>query len=134
MDHETIAGDRDEARSPNGKGSWEPERIDPITLRAHLEGGQAVVFVDSRPSEDWNAAYLKLPGAIRVAPGSLVELNGFEHEVPEEALIIVYCTGAYERSSAQVARALAAKGYMYVGVLSGGFEAWRQAKGPLSLR
>jgi rhodanese-related sulfurtransferase len=111
----------------------EPARVDAWNLRRRLARGEAIRFVDARRAEDWNLAYIKLPDAVRISPAS-EDLTVPVEELPRDALIVVYCTCPSEKSSAIVVRVLRENGYERVTSLRGGFHAWREAGGPVTLR
>ncbi len=63
-------------------------RITVEQTAARLDGGDRVLFIDSRSPNTWAGAKTKLPGAIRVPPGKVQEhLTTIPHGRP----IIVYC-------------------------------------------
>lgn len=64
-------------------------RITVEDVRARLDQGEDVFFVDTRNPKAWGEAETKLPGAIRV-PADQVE----QHlaDVPRDRAIVTYCT------------------------------------------
>ena len=58
-------------------------------VRARLDRGEDIFFVDTRNPKAWGEAETKLPGAIRV-PADQVE----QHlaDIPRDRTIVVYCT------------------------------------------
>ena len=58
-------------------------------VRARLDRGEDIFFVDTRNPKAWGEAKTKLPGAIRV-PADQVE----QHlaDIPRDRTIVVYCT------------------------------------------
>jgi rhodanese-related sulfurtransferase len=67
----------------------EPTKVSVDTVKAELDRGKPVVFIDARNPTDWGAAQVKLPGAIRV-PADDVESH--LREIPRDRKIITYCT------------------------------------------
>jgi len=64
-------------------------RISIEHLRARLDGGEDIFFVDTRNPTAWAEAKTELPGAIRV-PADQVE----QHlaDIPRDRTIVTYCT------------------------------------------
>ena len=58
-------------------------------VRARLDRGEDIFFVDTRNPKAWGEAETRLPGAIRV-PADQVE----QHlaDIPRDRTIVVYCT------------------------------------------
>jgi hypothetical protein len=74
------------------KPAIEQKEIDRITVeevKARLEGGEAITFVDSRSASSWDAAVAKLPGAVRVPPH---DAAAHVSKLPKGVPIVVYCT------------------------------------------
>ncbi len=68
------------------KGVW---RITPEEVKARMDDGDTFVFVDSRSAQSWKGSTKKLPGAIRVPSGDVVD---YLDELPNEGILVVYCT------------------------------------------
>jgi rhodanese-related sulfurtransferase len=67
----------------------EPLRTTPEQVKARIDAGKIVIFVDSRREEAWDASPSKLPGAIRVSPERPLDtLN----RIPKDREIVTYCT------------------------------------------
>ena len=64
-------------------------RISVEDVRARLDRGEDIFFVDTRNPKAWGEAETKLPGAIRV-PADQVE----QHlaDIPRDRTIVAYCT------------------------------------------
>ena len=64
-------------------------RISVEDVRARLDRGEDIFFVDTRNPKAWGEAETKLPGAIRV-PADQVE----QHlaDIPRDRPIVAYCT------------------------------------------
>ena len=103
-------------------------RVTVTELVRKMEGGEPVVFLDSRHPDEWGKAATKLPGAIRVAPGE-VELR--LAAIPRDCAVVAYCTCRGETASARVALALKEHRFEDVSALEGGFHAWVKAWLPL---
>ncbi len=54
-----------------------------------MDDGDTFVFVDSRSAQSWKGSTKKLPGAIRVPSGDVVD---YLDELPNEGILVVYCT------------------------------------------
>jgi rhodanese-related sulfurtransferase len=67
----------------------EPTKVSVDTVKAQMDRGAPLVFIDARNPADWGAAHVKLPGAIRV-PADDVEKH--LQEIPRDREIITYCT------------------------------------------
>jgi rhodanese-related sulfurtransferase len=70
----------------------EPRKLTPEQVKAKLDAGGPVVFLDDRSPKAWDASDAKLPGALRV-PADEVEQHLSELEsVPKHATVVTYCT------------------------------------------
>ena len=67
----------------------EVRRISAVDVKARLEGGEPLVFVDCRNPKAWSESDVKLPGAIRVESDRVKE---HLHEIPRDKPIVAYCT------------------------------------------
>jgi rhodanese-related sulfurtransferase len=66
-----------------------PDRITIEEVKRKMNAGEAIVFIDTRNSRDWNASDVKIPGALRIHYSELLKhLN----ELPRDRLIVTYCT------------------------------------------
>jgi rhodanese-related sulfurtransferase len=66
-----------------------PDRITIDEVKQRMDAGEAIVFIDTRNSRDWNASDVKIPGALRIHYSELLKhLN----ELPRDRLIVTYCT------------------------------------------
>ena len=101
-------------------------RVTPSELHALMEKGDAVA-VDVRGSVPYELGHIA--GAVWMPLGLLDERS---HELPQEKLIVAYCTCKAEETSLEAAMLLANQlGFPRVAVLHGGFPAWGEAKLPL---
>jgi hypothetical protein len=62
-------------------------RIRAEEVRARLEAGQPVLFLDARSELAWNASSLKARGAVRLRPARLVIDPGWDRG----HLTVIYC-------------------------------------------
>ena len=68
------------------------ENPSPLTvaeIRALLDRGQPVTFIDSRNPIAWASSKMKIRGALRVP---IDEVPEHLHELPRDQRLIVYCT------------------------------------------
>ena len=115
-----------------------PYWIDPAKAKAAIEAGQAVVLdVTSRFIE--TAVKGKIPGAVRVSPREILNLNRHASDVVKDLpglsrdkTIIAYCTCPDEEASARLTRVLREEGYD-AWMLEGGLPAWRAAGYPMEV-
>ena len=96
-------------------------RVTPEELHAMLAQGDAVA-VDVRGSVPYELGHL--PGAIWMPLGVLQSRAG---ELPEDKLLVTYCTCKAEETSLEAAMLLARGGFARVAVLHGGYPAWTAA-------
>jgi S1-C subfamily serine protease/rhodanese-related sulfurtransferase len=97
------------------------------------ETGARPVVLDAREPALYRASAVRIPGAVRVAPGSLdaaVAGLGDDRRRP----IVVYCTSDAQAASLEVARGLRALGYRDARALRGGLGGWSQAGLPLEAK
>jgi rhodanese-related sulfurtransferase len=70
----------------------EPSKLTPDQVKAKLDAGEPVTFLDDRSPKAWDASDVKLPGALRVPPGEVEQhLAGFG-TTPKGATVVTYCT------------------------------------------
>ncbi len=103
-------------------------RVTAEELRAKLAGGEAVA-VDVRGSVPYELGHL--PGAIWMPLGVMSSRVG---ELPDDKLIVLYCTCKAEETSLEAAILLAKGGFTNVAVLHGGYPAWTAAGLPTESR
>jgi rhodanese-related sulfurtransferase len=96
-------------------------RITPRQVAARTTKGERVAFVDARPDDAFAAAGLKLSGAVRVRPASLVRDAS---RVPRGCPVVVYGHDERDLDVARVAEGLRSQGFREVRVLAGGLSAW----------
>jgi rhodanese-related sulfurtransferase len=92
--------------------------------RLNGSGGPVPIVVDVRLKYPYEHSTLKLPGAIRMAPGAL-DASAF----PSDREIVLYDSDPEELVSEQVAAELIRLGYR-AAVLRGGLAEWVNAKLP----
>ncbi|MEA2462472.1 MAG: hypothetical protein QOJ98_219, partial [Acidobacteriota bacterium] len=101
-------------------------RVQPSELRAMMQKGEAIA-VDVRASVPYELGHIT--GAVWMPLGLLRQRAG---ELPEEKLIVTYCTCKAEETSLDGAMMLANElGFARVAVLHGGYPAWKQAGLPV---
>jgi rhodanese-related sulfurtransferase len=66
-----------------------PTRITVDEAKERMDRGEPLVFIDSRNSEAWAKASVKLPGAIRVPAD---EISEHLKEIAPGRAIVTYCT------------------------------------------
>jgi rhodanese-related sulfurtransferase len=67
----------------------EATRVTVDEVKARMDRGEPVLFLDTRNPTDWSESKVKLPGALRV-PADEVEQH--LKEIPHDRAIITYCT------------------------------------------
>lgn len=100
------------------------QRVNPEQLLALMQKGEAVA-IDVRGSVPYELGHIK--GAHWVPLGLLAQRVG---ELPEDKLIVAYCTCKAEETSLEAAMLLAQQYDRRVAVLTGGFPAWKEAGMP----
>jgi rhodanese-related sulfurtransferase len=93
-------------------------RLTAAELRALMDRGEAVA-VDVRGSVPYELGHL--PGAVWMPLGLMNQRAG---ELPDDKLIVTYCTCKAEETSLEAAMVLTKVGYPRVAVLHGGYPAW----------
>ena len=66
--------------------------IDRITIddvKKRMDGGESILFIDTRNPTAWGESDVKLPGARRI---HFSELENHLGELPHDRLIVPYCT------------------------------------------
>ena len=96
-------------------------RVTADELRAKLASGEAVA-VDVRGSVPYELGHL--PDAVWMPLGLLQSRAG---ELPEDKLLVMYCTCKAEETSLEAAMLLSKLGFARVAVLHGGYPAWAAA-------
>jgi rhodanese-related sulfurtransferase len=72
-----------------GMKVMEVTRVTVDEVKARMDRGEPVLFLDTRNPTAWNESDVKLPGALRV-PADEVEQH--LKEIPHGRAIITYCT------------------------------------------
>lgn len=100
-------------------------RVTPAELKALMDKGEAVA-IDVRGSVPYELGHIQ--GAIWLPIGLIAQRFG---ELPQDKLIVTYCTCKAEDASLEAAMLLAKQhGFERVAVLVGGYPAWTEAKLP----
>jgi rhodanese-related sulfurtransferase len=89
-----------------------------------LREGTAV-FIDARPSTDYEASGLRIPGALPVGAGSGADIFETLKAVPEDRVVVVYCDEPDQAASALIAGRVRELGLGEGYYVLGGFRAWR---------
>jgi rhodanese-related sulfurtransferase len=101
-------------------------RLTAAELKTRMEKGEAVA-VDVRGSVPWR--YGHIPGAVWLPLGRMSQDFG---KLPQDKLLVTYCTCKAEESSLEGAMKLANEhGFERVAVLHGGYPAWKEAGYPV---
>lgn len=96
-------------------------RVSPQELQAMLQKREAIA-IDVRGSVPYELGHL--PGAVWMPLGVISSRAG---ELPEDKLLVTYCTCKAEETSLEAAMLLAKGGFPRVAVLHGGYPAWTAA-------
>jgi rhodanese-related sulfurtransferase len=99
-------------------------RVQADELRALMDKGEAIA-VDVRGSVPFEHGHIA--GAVWM-PLGLIEQRAAE--LPDDKLIVTYCTCKAEETSLEAALLLASRGFTRVAVLQGGFPAWTEGGHP----
>ncbi|HEX2831898.1 MAG TPA: rhodanese-like domain-containing protein [Thermoanaerobaculia bacterium] len=100
-------------------------RMQAAELRAAMEKGEAVA-IDVRGTVPWELEHIK--DAVWMPLGVMKERAG---SLPEEKVLVTYCTCKAEETSLEAAMLLSSMGFTKVAVLHGGFPAWKNAGLPV---
>ena len=98
-------------------------RISKEELKQRLDGGAQPVIIDARLKYPYEHSTVKLPGAVRLAPG------GTPPSFPRDRAIVVYDSDPHELASSEVAAELIRQGFRAV-TLKGGIVDWLAANLP----
>jgi rhodanese-related sulfurtransferase len=101
-------------------------RVQPAELRAAMEKGEAIA-IDVRGTVPWQIEHIK--GAVWMPLGVMKERGG---SLPEDKLLVAYCTCKAEETSLEAALLLSSMGFKKVAVLQGGYPAWKNAGLPIA--
>jgi rhodanese-related sulfurtransferase len=67
----------------------EATKVSAHEVKARMDRGDPLVFIDARNAKAWAESPVKMPGAIRVPAD---EVDRHLHEIPHNRPIITYCT------------------------------------------
>jgi rhodanese-related sulfurtransferase len=101
-------------------------RLQPAELRAAMQKGEAIA-VDVRGTVPYELEHIA--DAVWIPLGVIKQRGG---ELPEDKLLITYCTCRAEETSLEGAMLLSSMGFKNVAVLQGGFPAWKKAGLPVA--
>src|SRR5213594_4367512 len=106
-------------------------RITVDELHQKLETGENLIILDLRS----HAELERDPSLIRGARHmTMEEVKLWQHEIPRDRDIVLYCSCPNEVSSARMALLLQRNGVLRVRPLLGGIDAWRERNYPTELR
>ena len=88
-------------------------------------------FIDARPSTDYEASGVRIPGALPVGAGTGVDILEAVKALPPERTIIAYSDDADQAASALIAARVRELGLGDAFFLEGGFRAWRAGALPV---
>ena len=108
-----------------GHGREEINYIGPDRVKALLDSGEKIVFVDLRPSKEYQEKRVAGARSIPVA-----ELEKRLSEVPKAGRIVLYCACRAGGEDADAFFLLRDNGYRNVAVLEEGFPGWLRRKYP----
>jgi rhodanese-related sulfurtransferase len=102
-------------------------------VAARFLADQRGIFIDARPSTDYEASGVRIPGARPVGAGSGVDILEALKAVARETeqTIIVYCDEPEQAASALIARRVEELRLGEAFYLAGGFQAWRDQRLPV---
>jgi rhodanese-related sulfurtransferase len=106
-------------------GKADVRRMQPAELHQLMTSGEAVA-IDVRGSVPFEHSHIA--GAVWLPLGLMNQRAG---ELPEEKLVVAYCTCRAEEASLEAALRLSQLGFAKVAVLEGGFPAWTAAALPV---
>jgi Fe-Mn family superoxide dismutase len=98
--------------------------ISPTDLKTLLDSGEALLILDVRKRAAFDESGLMLPGAQWRAPGEIAQWIG---DLTKDKTLIVHCVHGHEVSQ-EAGQTLRDAGFD-ARILTGGFEAWREAGG-----
>lgn len=106
-------------------------RITVDELRQQQEMGGNPLVLDLRAASELDDDPYLIPGALQI---SIDDVARWQHEIPRDRDIVLYCACPDEAGSARIARRLQRNGITRVRPLLGGIEAWRERQYPVELR
>jgi rhodanese-related sulfurtransferase len=98
-------------------------RITKEDLKQRLDSGAAPVLVDARLKYPYEHSTVKLPGSLRIGPGTTAPA------IPRDRDIVVYDSDPNEIAASEIAAQLIRQGYKAV-ALKGGINDWLTASFP----
>jgi rhodanese-related sulfurtransferase len=64
------------------------ERVEVDEIKARIDGGEKVLFIDCRDEKAWANSRLKISGAIRITDD---QIEGKISDLPRDRPIVAYC-------------------------------------------
>jgi len=95
--------------------------ITPAELRSRIESGESITLLDLRKQEDFEAAPVLIPGAVKLDPAKVAEWEG---TMPPDGNVVIYCARGGSISQS-VQQRFSNRG-MDVPYVEGGYEAWKK--------
>lgn len=120
------------ARATEGECAPPAEQTQWLSLAeaTELAGQPDVLFVDARPTDEFQRAHVAGAYSVPFTPGDRVPRDAL-NVVAGARIVVTYCdTHGGCSTSVALARALAEAGGLDVRVLEGGWPAWEQAGAP----
>lgn len=68
----------------------QPPRIMVDEVKAKMDSGQDILFLDTRNGSAWSGSNQMIPGAVRVRGDA--DFSAILAKVPKETFIVTYCT------------------------------------------
>jgi rhodanese-related sulfurtransferase len=102
-------------------------------LKAQISAKQPVTIVDVRSSQAYETNPERIKGAIHVRLRRL-KTRLAQHpfsSLPRDQPVVTYCACAADEAGIRAAQVFLGAGFKRVSILKGGWEAWREAGGPV---
>ena len=110
-----------------------PEGVQEITVdAAKAEFDAGTTFIDARRTRQFEQGHIKGARSVSAYEGELDKrIEALLGEVPQEAPLVVYCTGGDCEDSHQLAKDLKNAGFKDLRIMKDGIKAWRERKFPM---
>jgi rhodanese-related sulfurtransferase len=102
-------------------------------LKTTIAARQPVTIVDVRDTGSYSGSPERIKGAIHVKLRRL-KLRLTQHplkSLPRDQQVVTYCACPADEAGIRAAQAFQAAGFQRVSTLKGGWEAWKEAGGPI---
>jgi len=67
----------------------EPTRVTVEEVKARIDRGEPIAFLDTRSEEAWAKSDIRIKGAIRVPPK---DVDRYLQQIPRNRSLVTYCT------------------------------------------